>query len=140
MNVTPDTPQKLHATVLDTSVVQIAHVYAAALYNAAENGKQLDSVIEEYESFVNDVLAKNPNFDQTLQSTIIGRADKGATIRRVFEKRASQTFLNFLLVLNDHGRLVLLRPVLAEVKAIRDQRLGRIPVQVQTAVPLGSAE
>ena len=140
MNVAPEAPQKLHPTVLDTSVVQIAHVYALALYNAAAKGNQLDTVIEEYESFVGDVLLRNPDFDRTLKSTIIGRTEKAATLRKVFEGPASTIFLNFLLVLNDHGRLDLLRPVLAEAKAIRDQRLGRVPVQVQAAVPLDPAE
>jgi F-type H+-transporting ATPase subunit delta len=126
--------------VLDTSVVQIAHVYAVALYNAAATGNQLDAVIEEYESFIGDVLATNPNFDRTLRSSIIGRTEKAATLRKVFEGRASTVFLNFLLVVNNHGRLDLLRPVLAELKAIRDQWLGRVPVQVRSAVPLDPAE
>lgn len=140
MNVAAETPQKLHPTVLDTSVVQIAHVYAVALYNAAAAGNQLDAVIEEYESFVQDVVANNPNFDRTLRSSIIGRAEKAATLREVFEGRASIVFLNFLLVLNDHGRLELLRPVLVELIAFRDQRLGRVPVQVRAAVPIDPAE
>ena len=138
MNV--EAPQKLHQTVLDTSVVQIANVYAVALYDAAAKGNLLDAVIEEYESFVNDVLAKNPNFDRTLQSTIVGRSDKEATLRKVFEGRASTVFLNFLLVLNDHGRLNLLRPVWHQLRAIRDQRLGRVPVQVRAAVALDAAQ
>jgi F-type H+-transporting ATPase subunit delta len=138
MNV--ETPQKLHPTVLDTSVVQIANIYAVALYDAAAKGNQLDAVIEEYESFVNDVLAKNPDFDRTLQTTIIGRTDKEATLRKVFEGRASTVFLNYLLVLNDHGRLNLLRPVLDQLRTIRDQRLGRVPVQVRVAVALDAAQ
>ena len=138
MNV--EAPQKLHPTVLDTSVVQIAKIYAVALYDAAANGNQLDAVIEEYESFVSDVLGKNPEFERALRSTIIGRGEKSATIRRVFEKRASQIFLNFLLVLNEHGRLNVLRPVLDTVRTIRDQRLGRVPVEVRAAVPLDPAD
>jgi F-type H+-transporting ATPase subunit delta len=124
--------------VLDTSVVQIAHVYATALYNAA--GNQIDAIIHEYESFVRDVLAVNPSFNNMLQSGIISRADKSATIRKVFEGRASKTFLNYLLVLNDHNRLDLLQPALVELCAIRDEKLGRVPVQVRTAVPLHTTD
>ena len=136
MNVNPEAAQKLHPTVLDTSVVQIAHVYAQALYDAASTGNQFDAVLEEYESFIRDVLGVNEKLERVLKSTIIGRVEKAATLRRIFEGRASAMFLNFLLVLNDHNRLHLLRPVLAQVHAIRDQRLGRVPVQVQVAVPM----
>jgi len=140
MDAKSPTPAKLHDTVLDTSVVQVAHVYAAALFAAASTANQLDLVVDEYQSLIDDVLAKNPQFDRVLKSTIIGRADLASTIRRVFEGRSSGVVLNFLLVLNDHGRLNLLRPVLTELLALRDQKLGRIPVQVQSAVPLDPAD
>ena len=141
MNVPPVTPEKkLHPTVLDTSVVQVARVYAVALIKAAEKANQVDAVIEEYESFLHDVLDRQPNFEAMLRSTIIGRAEKAATIRSVFASRASTIFLNFLLVLNDHTRLNLLRPILAQLKAIRDEELGLVPVHVRAAVPLNPTE
>jgi F-type H+-transporting ATPase subunit delta len=136
MNVTPETPKKLHPTVLDTSVVQLARVYAVALMKAVAKANQADAVIEEYESFLHDVIDRNPQFETVLNSSIIARADKGATIRKTFEGRASTIFLNFLLVLNDHGRLNLLRSVLQQLKSIRDEALGLVPVYVRAAVPL----
>ena len=140
MDPGPAPSRKLHPTVFDTGAMQIAAAYALALYNAATTGKQVDAVLEEYDSFVHDVLDNNPDFERTLSSTIIARGDKAATIRRIVEGKASTAFLNFLLVLNDHGRLALLRPALREVHSIHDARLGRIPVEVSAAVELDAAE
>jgi F-type H+-transporting ATPase subunit delta len=78
--------------------------------------------------------------ERALESAIIGRAEKAATLRRLFEGRASSIFLNYLLVLNDHLRLNLLRPALGELQVIHDQRLGRVPVEVRSAVPLQIAQ
>ena len=140
MNVHPETPPKLHPTVLDTSVVQIARVYALALHNAASKTNQLEAIVEEYESFIGDVLAKDTELERFLRSSIIGRNDKATTLTRAFEGRASQIFMNYLKVLNDHDRLDLLRPALSELKSIRDEQLGRVPVRVQAAVPLEPVE
>jgi F-type H+-transporting ATPase subunit delta len=38
--------------------------------------------------------------------------------------------------LNDHERLDLLRPIVAAFRELRDQRAGRMRVQVRSAVPL----
>jgi F-type H+-transporting ATPase subunit delta len=140
MAAAAEAPRKLHPTVLDTNVVPIAFVYARALYDAAEKAGQLAGVIEEYESLVRDVLARNPAFEKMLSSSIIGRSDREGTLRRAFEGRVSKIFLNFLLVLNDHGRLEILRPILAQLHGIRDERLGLVPVQVRSAVPLDAAQ
>jgi F-type H+-transporting ATPase subunit delta len=139
-NVSSETPQRLHPTVFDTGAAQIARAYAVALYDAAQAAGQVDAVVEEYESFIGDVLARNPDFERALTSGVIGRDDKAATLRRVFENRASSMFLNFLLVMNDHRRLDLLRAVLPQLHTIRDQRRGLVPVHVQSAAALDPAE
>jgi F-type H+-transporting ATPase subunit delta len=140
MSTAPEMPRKLHPTVLDTSVVQVAQVYARALYDAASKTNQLDLVLDEYESLLRDVLGAHPDFERMFTSAIIGRNEKAETLRRALEGRASQIFLNFMLVLSDHLRLDLLRPVLTQIQAIRDQRLGLVPVEVRAAVPLDAAQ
>jgi F-type H+-transporting ATPase subunit delta len=127
---------KLHPTVFDTSAVQIARMYATALYDAATKGNQVEPVLEEYGSFVRDVLDRNPDFERALYSAVIARGNKADLLRRIMERHASTIFLNYLLVLNDHARLNLLRPALRELEAMHDQRLGRVRVEVRTAAPV----
>ncbi len=66
----------------------------------------------------------------------MGRERKAHVIRSAFEGRASDLLVNFLQVLNDHERLDLLPAIAAAYRELRDQRAGRIRVQVQSAVPL----
>jgi F-type H+-transporting ATPase subunit delta len=66
----------------------------------------------------------------------VGRQDKERVIRDVLGPQASQTFLDFLLVVNRHERLNLLRVILHALRALLDQRARRIRVQVRTTVPL----
>jgi F-type H+-transporting ATPase subunit delta len=49
-------------------------------------------------------------------------------------------FLNFLLVLNHHDRLDLLRPICDAYRGLRDQRARRIRIQVRSAAPLDDGQ
>ena len=66
----------------------------------------------------------------------MGRDRKAHVIRKAFENRASELIVNFLLVLNEHERLDLLKPITVAYSDLRDERGGRVRVQVLTAVPL----
>src|SRR3989442_1674404 len=102
-----------HHTVLDVGSQRVAKVYAAALLNAAEKHQRAHDVLEELDSLVQDVFVKEPQLEAFLSSSAIGRDRKADVLRRVFGGRADETFSNFLLVLNDHERLDLLRAILA---------------------------
>jgi F-type H+-transporting ATPase subunit delta len=125
-----------HETVLDSSEQRVASGYAEALLNAADQRHETDAVMEEFASLFEDVIPADPRFEELLSSGALGRLPKAEAIRHAFAGRASEIFLNFLLVLNDHDRLDLLRGVYQAARQIYDQRAGRIPVLVRTAVPL----
>jgi F-type H+-transporting ATPase subunit delta len=122
----------------DVGAQRVAHVYADAFLNAAEKKGQIEAVIEELNSLIHDLFQARPELEIFLASGSIGRDRKAHVIQSVFEKRASDVFTNFLLVLNHHERLELLRLILTAVMEIRDQRARRIRVQVRSAVPLPS--
>jgi F-type H+-transporting ATPase subunit delta len=61
-------------------------------------------------------------------------------LRKVFDGRATSIFIQFLMVLNEHGRGGLLRSVLTEFQSIRDQRHGVVPVEVWSAVELDDVQ
>ncbi len=124
---------KFHA---DVGAQRVAQVYAEALLNAAAKHGQDGAVLEEVDSLVRDVFPAERHLEPFLASGAIGRDRKAQVIRRVFGGRASELFVNFLLVLNAHDRLDLVRPVLAAAREIANQRAGRVPVRVRTAVPL----
>ena len=120
----------------DVGAQRVARVYAEALLRAAENQGQADAVLDEFTALVGEVFPKDPQFEEFLASGSIGRDRKAKALRDIFENRATPVFADFLMVLNNHERLGLLRPILAAYRELYDERARRIRVQVRTAVPL----
>jgi F-type H+-transporting ATPase subunit delta len=120
----------------DVGAQRVAEVYAEALLNAAANQGQADSILGDLQSLLADVFQAAPEFEAFLKSGAIGRDRKAEVIRSAFENRASPLITNFLLVLNDHERLDLLRPILVAARELADQRAKRVRVRVRSAVPL----
>jgi len=133
---TPANGAPLHPTVLDVGTQRVAKVYAEAILRAADLRDQGDETLEALESLVNDVLSADPHLDAFWSSGAVGKQAKGDVIRSVFTGRASDLFVKALLVLNDHDRLGLLRPIAAAYRELRDQQAGRVRVEVRSAVPL----
>jgi F-type H+-transporting ATPase subunit delta len=119
----------------DPGAQAIARVYADAFVQAAK-AAGVDQAIEEFASFVDDVLAKYPEFDQLLSSGLLGRDEKLALIDRVVKPRGSEMFTNFLRVLAKHDRLDILPTILNESRLKHELLSGRKRVQVISAVPL----
>ncbi len=132
----PTESQDLQPTTANVGSQRVARVYAEALVNAAEKRGQADAFLGELKSLIRDVFPAEPQWEAFLASGAVARDRKAQVIARVFENRASELFGNFLLVLNKHDRLDLLRPILSAAGEIRDQRAGRMRVQVRTAVAL----
>jgi F-type H+-transporting ATPase subunit delta len=122
----------------DTGAQRIARVYAEAFLNAADLRGQTDAAVEELESLLS-LFGSDSSFAEFVASGAIGRRHKEAAFQKIFGGRASEVFLNFLLVLNDHQRLELIPTILHQVRQIIDARSRRIRVQVKSAVPLDDA-
>src|SRR5207302_3900790 len=115
---------------------RVARVYAEALLDAAQKRDEIDRVLEEFSSLFEDLFRADPQFEAFLASGAISRKPKAEVIHRAFDGQASDTFRNFLLVLNDHLRLDLLRGIYEAVKDLYDERSGRLRVVVTSAAPL----
>jgi F-type H+-transporting ATPase subunit delta len=120
----------------DVGAQRIAHTYALALLSAADKENQSRETLEEFEALVGEVFSAKPELETFLSSMAISRDAKGAVLRKTFAGRVSQVFTNFLLVVNDHDRLDLLRSILAAYRAEFEARSARVRVYVRSAVPL----
>jgi F-type H+-transporting ATPase subunit delta len=125
-----------HATVFDDATRHVARIYAEALLSAADKRQQMQEVLEQFESLAHDVLGREPAFALFLASAVVSRDKKREALRRAFEGKINETLYNFLLVLNDHERLGVIREIAVIMREIYERRAGRIPVQVRTATPL----
>ncbi|SRR6266545_1739783 len=120
----------------DIGSERVARVYAEALLNAVEKTGEVDATFEQFDSLVHDVLDTNPLLAAVLSSPAVPSKAKAEIIEKICAGRASQLFTNFLLVLNDHVRLDLLRPILTVMHELANQRARRLRVLVRSAVPL----
>src|SRR6266581_2558074 len=133
-------PIQIDKEIWDVSARRIARVYAESLLNAAQKQGQMDAVLDELDSLVRDVFNQDPRLEVLFSSAAVGRKTRAVALEKYFKTRASETFFRFLLVVNDHERLDLLRAILAEARELYDERTHRLRVLVYTAVPLGAEQ
>ncbi len=128
--------QARQATVLDDDSRRVGRIYAEALYAAADKQGQAAETLDELEALVGEVLDRQPRLEAYLSSAAVGRERKAEVLRHAFGGRASDVLTRFLLVLNEHDRLNVLRAVVLAYRELHDRKTGRVRVRVESAVPL----
>jgi F-type H+-transporting ATPase subunit delta len=129
-----------HPTVFDDESRHIGRVYAEALWNAAEKSNQTSEALSEIEALVLEVFRKDPGLELFLTSAAISKERKAGAIDRAFAGKATDVFTHFLHVLNNHGRLDMLRAIAQAYRTLYDRKSGHVVVHVRSAVPLTDAE
>ncbi|QDU63226.1 ATP synthase subunit delta, sodium ion specific [Planctomycetes bacterium Pan216] len=116
--------------------LQLAKVYAKAVWELAVKDGIAQDFHEEFQSLVHDVLDKHPNLDIFFQTTSISRQRRWELVEKVFAEQASPLLLNFLRTLNENDRLGIVRAILIRLEELWNESQGRVPVEVRSAVPL----
>jgi F-type H+-transporting ATPase subunit delta len=125
-------------TVFDAIAPELTRNYAEALLNAS--GDEANAVVEELEAIEGEVLKPQPRFALILTSPSVSIAEKDRILVDTLEGRALPTVVQFLRVLNRHGRLGMLSSVIRQARATLDRRQNRKPVTVRSAVPLDEGQ
>jgi F-type H+-transporting ATPase subunit delta len=120
----------------DVSERRLAHVYAEALLNAAASQSADEEVLAELRALLEDLKGRASYVQAFFTSGVIGKDRREAALRAAFQGRCHPLVLNFLLVLNDHERLMLVRFIVEEMQVLDDLRRRHFRVQVQSVVPL----
>ena len=126
---------QVHPTA-DVGAQRVARIYAEALLNAAAKRGEGQAVLDQLDSLVREVFQANPRVEEFFASPAVPAKVKAAAIDATFGPRSGELFTNFLRVLNDHGRLELLRTIAVALRELADQRAHRVRVQVRSATPL----
>lgn len=126
----------LHPTAFDEKSSELAKTYGDALLNAAEKAGNAEEVLDELDAIRDFVAGKYPAFALMMRSPVRSVADKDQVIVRAFEGRAMPAAVNFLRVLNRHGRLEMVGPILQSARVSWERRQNRRRVTVRSAVPL----
>ena len=135
-----DSEQIHHATVFDDATRHVARIYAEALLGAADKRQQTQEVLEQLEELVREILARDSAFALFLASAVVGRDRKRESLRRAFQGKINDVLYHFLLVLNDHDRLGILRETAVLMRDIFERRAGRMHVEVTAAVALDNEQ
>ena len=113
----------------------IARRYAVALLELASESHILASVTSEVAAFEQN-LQTTPGFRLFLVSQSVSKAEKRAKIETILQDRASNVFVNFLLVLLKKNRESIFSDIAREYQALVDQRQKRTRAAATTAVPM----
>jgi F-type H+-transporting ATPase subunit delta len=131
-----------HPTVLEATGARarLARIYAEALLAAASRDGQAETVGDELAVLVRDVLGGHPKIGEFFASRALSRKAKTPILQAAFASGTSDLVRHFVGVLNQNGRLDLLRAVSAAYQSLRDETAGRVRVRVTSAVPLSDAQ
>lgn len=120
---------------MTVAVARLAEPYAEALLELAQAHHQLE-VIEQELVALRQLLQQVPELAQLLRRPTVLAARKKALLRQLFAGRLQPLVLNFLLLLVDRGRMVLLERIIQVFQERARQARGTQLARVRTAVPL----
>ncbi len=114
--------------------MSVAATYAEALFEAARERGELEEVLADLEEFVS-ALHENEELRLFFYGGQVPERQKRKAIEGLTQGMTTST-TNFLRVLSDNGREEILEDVLRRYEELVKEHLGRIEVEVTTAVEL----
>ena len=120
----------------------LAKTYALSLLELVE-AKGGQSLTEDTLGELEDILElarSDAAFSEFLSSLTLAVKHRTDSLKKIFGGRIEALTLNFLLVLNEKGRLSHLPAIVAAYDTIAQERFGRIEVDVFTAEPISADE
>jgi F-type H+-transporting ATPase subunit delta len=112
--------------------------YAEALFDAAREREELEEVLQDLKEFV-EALHESEELRLFFYGGQIPEREKRRAIDALTEDMTLST-RNFLKVLSDNGREEILEEVLPRYEELVKEHLGRIEVEVTTAIELSDEE
>ncbi|MCS5628223.1 MAG: ATP synthase F1 subunit delta, partial [Planctomycetes bacterium] len=120
-------------------IEKIPALYGKALLEAAADADVLEDVAAEV-SFVGGLLGEDADLRLFVESPSIESAQKREVFEKTFRGKATDTFVNFLLLLVDKGREAELAAILAAFGAFHDEHVGLVRAEVVSAEELAEEE
>ena len=113
----------------------VEKVYADALFELSVEDKTLEDTYEELKA-LKKIFDENYELVQLLSAPSMGEGEKQQVIDNIFKGRVSDTMLNFLKVLSDHGRVRFFDKIEEVFHALYNDSKGIMEVEVVTSEPL----
>jgi len=116
-------------------IMALADVYAEALLGAAAATRSEEEVFREFGEIVG-YMDRDPAFALFLTADTVDDDPRRESLEKIFRGRINDLLLNLLQVLNNRGRLDLIREVYRCVELRMEARHDQQEVIVETAMPL----
>lgn len=115
----------------------LAMVYARAFYELvdAQGGRDaVEAALGQLEDLL-EIARGDASFNEFLASRVVASDARGESLKKILGGNASDTVVNFLLVLNAKDRLSHLPAIVGALDSLVQDAFGRIEVDVFTAEP-----
>ena len=114
--------------------------YASALADIAFEQGAVDAVLKQLNEF-NALYVSSAELRNFLSSPAVTREAKHRVIEKLVGRAgASKTIRNFLFVVVDHQRMMILPEIVAAVQEVIRKRQGIVEAQVSSAIELSSTQ
>jgi F-type H+-transporting ATPase subunit delta len=113
----------------------VALSYARALLDLAREQNAHERVGQDLAA-IRQLLEADPNLGQFLRDPAIAKDERRTIIDRILRPLVHPLVGNFLLVVNQHGRLGVLDQIAGAYHALLDELLGKVDVEVTVAQQL----
>jgi len=118
----------------------LARRYAKALLEAANNTGEEKNITEQFREFVK-LAGSNPDMEKILNSPVISPLTRKKIIEKISEKSGyHKIFLNFLLLLNEKGRIKHFHGIYEAYLELLDESQGILNAKLSFAGGLSDAE
>ncbi|HOK05573.1 MAG TPA: ATP synthase F1 subunit delta [Syntrophales bacterium] len=114
----------------------IAKRYARAFFEIAEEERRLEEYYNELNGFLS-IVEGNEDLKGFLANPVFDQAEKKAVVESILKKiNISGITANFIKLLTDKRRIVILRDIVECYREMMDEALHTVRVNVKTAFPL----
>jgi F-type H+-transporting ATPase subunit delta len=122
------------ATQTDT----LSRIYASSLYELADEAGGRDKIMEIADELeqICDLVRSDRQFREMITSPVIDASRRTDALGRIFGNRVTDLVVRFLIILNQNGRLGHLESIQAAYDQQVQEALGRIEVDVITALEI----
>jgi F-type H+-transporting ATPase subunit delta len=123
-----------------TGATGLAGRYATALFELAEEEKQLDRVAQDLAELTHMIDA-SPDLKRLLRSPVIARDDQGRAMAEILEKAGTSDLVrNFVGVVARNRRLFALASMIAAYRSLLAARRGEASAEVVSARELNKKQ
>jgi len=116
----------------------VSQAYAQSLFELAEaegGRERIEGILGELEEIL-ELARADDAFGEFLSSRVIPVSKRHESLKGIFQERASDLTVRFLLLLNQKGRLAHLPAIAAAYDSMVQAHFGRVEVDLYTASPI----